>query len=101
LAIDERPYFLYMPHCPRPLYEAVLASNWPALQKSSSRWLLLGNELLDYIPHAVTTRALGLTEQSDMVVVVRSRRARKGRSRPTNEDKVATDGVLERLGEMT
>lgn len=100
LNMNDNPCLIYMPHCPRPLYEAILTSNWSRLRQPSSRWLLLGNELLDYIPHAVTTRALDSSSNDGMTVVGKGRRNRKGRNGRGAQSAMKTDGVLERIGKL-
>ena len=35
-----------MPHCPRPLYEAIIANNFTP----DARYVVLGNDLRDYLP---------------------------------------------------
>jgi DnaJ family protein A protein 5 len=42
----ETPHLVYMPHCPRPLYEAVIAENF----SPDTRYVILGNDLRDYLP---------------------------------------------------
>lgn len=97
LQLSTTPYLLFMPHCPRPLYEAILIENWNSLQRPGSRWVLLGNDLIDYVPHAASAHVRASDKSADGMVVVKSRRKRRVRSGALKC--LPGNSALERLGE--
>lgn len=83
-ALGDEPYLLYLPHCARPLYEALLGTNFsPSLARGR---VLLGNDLAEYIGFV-----RDVVVEEDFTKV---KKKRKGKG----EDRRVKDGVLERLG---
>lgn len=77
------PTLIYMPHCAKPLYEALLSANYsPAL----STHILLGNVLYDYVPD------LARPTKDDFAKTKKKRKDREPASIPQ-------DSVIRRLGE--
>jgi hypothetical protein len=74
-----------MPHCPRPLYESLLAHIFGDKMRTV-RWMVLGNTLADYVlDHPV----------GDAEGFAKAKKKRKGRG-PNARPR--TDGILQRLG---
>jgi len=80
---------LYLPHCPRALYESVLHHNF-GQRLAAPGWALLGNELADYVPELARARP---NEPADDFA--KPKKKRKGRGGPSQSPR---DGVLQRLG---
>jgi DnaJ family protein A protein 5 len=93
---DDRGYLLYFPHCPRALYESVLAANFsPSFGQQPAR-VLLGNDLIDYMPGF--TREEEQPKPTDDDKFEKPKKKRKGKGPGEREVK---DGVLYRLGEFS
>jgi hypothetical protein len=85
--LSDEPYLLYLPHCARPLYEALFTANFsPQLAGPSAR-VVLGNDLSEYIGF--------VRDPTRKEEFSKPKKKRKGKEQ---EGKVK-DGVLERLGE--
>lgn len=99
---------MFLPHCPKELYESLLTHNFtPSLGGTASR-LLLGNGLAEYVPgvdplpayssepsstpeSGATPAAIGEEE------FVKPKKKRKGKG---TSERPIPDGVLRRLGEQ-
>lgn len=80
------PYLLFLPHCPRPLYEQLLTSNFSPLLSGPHPRLLLGNDLGDY---------LGFVRDAKIEEFEKPKKKRRGKQ----EGRAHEDNVLLRLGE--
>jgi len=54
---EDMPTLVYLPHCPRELYESFLEANWQRKTWSDGRVLLLGNPLSQYTDKISATKA--------------------------------------------
>jgi DnaJ family protein A protein 5 len=91
---DDVGYLLYLPHCPRALYESLLAANFtPSFGRCPAR-ILLGNDLAEYMPGLVRDEDKGVVPPEDAFEKPKKKRKGKG----TGEREVK-DGILQRLGE--
>ena len=87
---DDQNFLLYLPHCPRALYENILTANYGNRLSQPGR-VILGNDLSEYIgSQPQTTEASGF---------IKPKKKRKGRREQGKDDH--KDGVLHRLGEKS
>jgi DnaJ family protein A protein 5 len=77
------PTLIYMPHCPKPLYESILSTNYSTFLAAH---ILLGNELADYVP------SLARPNSDNFDKPKKKRKDKTSFSTPP-------DSVLRRLGE--
>lgn len=83
------PTLVYMPHCPRPLYESILSTNFTP--ESLPHLILLGNDLADYLPDF--SRGVLAPAEDDFVKPKKKRKDRGPQFQPK-------DSVLRRIGEF-
>ena len=85
----EQSYLLYMPHCPKTLYQNILGVNFTARLCQPGR-LLLGNDLAEYVDGGAPAKA------AEDEAFVKPKKKRAGRNRWSERPR--RDGVLERIG---
>ncbi|EIW69175.1 hypothetical protein TREMEDRAFT_31392 [Tremella mesenterica DSM 1558] len=84
------PYLLFLPHCPRPLYESLLSTNFdPSFSRGR---VLFGNDLADYVPGLMRLEEIGEPVETEFVKPKKKRRPKDGGPAKPR------DGVLQRLG---
>ncbi|ORX36437.1 hypothetical protein BD324DRAFT_645995 [Kockovaella imperatae] len=86
---DDQSYLLYMPHCPKSLYQNILATNFGPRLTQVGR-VLLGNSLTEYVEEIGPKNA---ATQEDAFQKPKKKRP----SRPNPVPKTRKDGVLERI----
>lgn len=83
-----------MPHCPKPLYESFLQTNFAPRLAEGPRCVLLGNDLGDYVPGFVRVAAKDADEPPQEDEFTKPKKKRKGRGFAPPP---AADSVLRRL----
>lgn len=90
-------YLVYMPHCPKELYEEFLAANFTPRLGQSPRYLLLGNDLAEYDAN-LTRREEAVSPARLDEPFEKPKRKRKGKTGAHREPK---DGTLSRIVPQT
>lgn len=91
---EQRSYLVYMPHCPKELYEEFLAANFTPRLGQKPRCLLLGNDLAEYDPSLTRREEAAAPARLDEPFE-KPKRKRKGKTSGPREPK---DGTLYRIG---
>ncbi|WWC59928.1 uncharacterized protein I303_102491 [Kwoniella dejecticola CBS 10117] len=97
-----KAYLLYLPHAPKQLYESLLQTNFSSALATTPGRLLLGNDLLGYVPGCVrvdrnqqeSRTNVNADGQDGEGEFVKAKKKRKGKSDGFRE---VQDGVLQRL----
>ncbi|KAL7419810.1 hypothetical protein Q5752_005726 [Cryptotrichosporon argae] len=92
----DRPYLLYLPHCPKQLYESLLHANYGRALAGQPGRVLLGNDLGEYLPGFARTKPVGEADapSAGEGEFVKPKKKRKGKGGPERQ---VEDGVLRRL----
>jgi DnaJ family protein A protein 5 len=87
------PHLVYMPHCSRALYEALLSANYTRM-RTAPPVILLGNDLGDYIPGFVRDLPAAAEPATEAFEPAKPKKKRRNRTGPAAP---VVDSVLRRL----
>lgn len=91
----DRACLVYMPHCPKALYESFLSANFSEALSGRPGWVLLGNDLAEYLPGFVRAENESAEKEREETFD-KPKKKRKGKGGAG--DREPKDSVLQRLG---